>query len=464
MVKIHKHKGTDSQRILHKDLMGIDPSKSVHDDRYIYKENTKAFTPDADYEPATKKYVDDSGEIELTKKAYIAGEGVKAGEAIFISDGNESDVDMVERNSATTAGGWGTTAIGHYAQSFQFDHAQNILKIVLKLGKNSSPTDNITIGIKADSGGSPTGDFLGSQTFDGSTLGALAEVTVTLNAVVPVDADTLYWIVVIRSGALDNTNYYSMAHNASNGYANGVLKTSTDGSTWGTGTYGDDDSHFRFILEFTAGKAYLTRADVENTAMAYGIAEDTVAPLSETDLITNGISTVQTGLTAGTPYYTSTTPGAIGTSVPAFGNYVGIALTATSLLLIIREAIAEAGSSLAGDKLISSTDAGAGGNTVPYVKVRETEIVKDGTLRIKFTLTTQAAGQTATGRVYKNAAAVGTERTTVSTGGEEFSEDISGWSVGDLVQIYYHGTGSNNVIITNFRIYADKYEVATVIL
>ena len=30
-----------------------------HDDRYLYKENTDAFTPDGDYEPATKKYVDD---------------------------------------------------------------------------------------------------------------------------------------------------------------------------------------------------------------------------------------------------------------------------------------------------------------------------------------------------------------------------------------------------------------------
>jgi len=29
------------------------------DDRYLYRENVGAFTPDGDYEPATKKYVDD---------------------------------------------------------------------------------------------------------------------------------------------------------------------------------------------------------------------------------------------------------------------------------------------------------------------------------------------------------------------------------------------------------------------
>jgi len=30
------------------------------DARYLYRENVGAFTPDADYEPATKKYVDDN--------------------------------------------------------------------------------------------------------------------------------------------------------------------------------------------------------------------------------------------------------------------------------------------------------------------------------------------------------------------------------------------------------------------
>ena len=426
-------------KIQHSDLLGVD-SNGLHGDTY---------TP---------------SDLNLIKKAYAAGEGVKAGEAIFIADGSEADADMEESNSATTTGGWGTTAIGYYAQSFKFDHAQEILKLVLKLGKEGSPTDNVTVGIKADSGGSPTGDFLGSQTFDGSTLGTLAEKTITLETTVSVAADTLYWIVVVRVGALDNSNYYAMAHNSGDSYANGSLKTSTDGSTWGTGTYGVDDTHFRFILSFTAEKAYLTRADVNATAMAYGIAEDTVAPGSETDLITNGISTLQTGLTAGAAYYTSNTPGAIGTSVPAFGNYVGIALTATSLLLIIREAVADAGSSLAGDKLISSSDGTVGGTDDAYTKIRETEIVKSGALRIKFSLHTNNASHATYGRIYRNGVAVGTERSSVQTSAEEFSEDIAGWTAGDLVQIYYHRSEFNLSSVSNFRIYADKYETSTVIL
>ncbi|GAJ09850.1 unnamed protein product, partial [marine sediment metagenome] len=42
----------------HGSISGLDDHD--HDAAYLYKENTDVFTPDADYEPATKKYVDNS--------------------------------------------------------------------------------------------------------------------------------------------------------------------------------------------------------------------------------------------------------------------------------------------------------------------------------------------------------------------------------------------------------------------
>ena len=58
---------TDDANIDHGSLQGIndDDHSQYHNDtrgdtRYLYKENTDPFTPDADYEPATKKYVDDN--------------------------------------------------------------------------------------------------------------------------------------------------------------------------------------------------------------------------------------------------------------------------------------------------------------------------------------------------------------------------------------------------------------------
>ena len=76
-------------KILHTDLLGVD-TDGYHDNKYLNKENTTAFTPDANYEPATKKYVDDgiSGGSASTKKDYTSGEGITAGNTIFIADGN----------------------------------------------------------------------------------------------------------------------------------------------------------------------------------------------------------------------------------------------------------------------------------------------------------------------------------------------------------------------------------------
>lgn len=64
----HDHSGGDGAQIDHGGLAGLadDDHSQYHNDsrgdaRYLYKENTAAFTPDADYEPATKKYVDENG-------------------------------------------------------------------------------------------------------------------------------------------------------------------------------------------------------------------------------------------------------------------------------------------------------------------------------------------------------------------------------------------------------------------
>ena len=67
------------------------------DGRYLYKENTSPFTPDADYEPATKKYVDDNGGGGGTlDQAYDAGDTIdyssNNGPVRFEFDGEEADL------------------------------------------------------------------------------------------------------------------------------------------------------------------------------------------------------------------------------------------------------------------------------------------------------------------------------------------------------------------------------------
>lgn len=71
-----------------------------------------------------------------------------------------------------------------------------------------------------------------------------------------------------------------------------------------------------------------------------------------------------------------------------------------------------------------------------YTKIAEIYIPRSGVLRVKFWLLGASTGQSSLGRIYRNAAAVGTERTTTVTTGTQYSEDISGWSAGDLLQLY----------------------------
>ena len=86
-----------------------------------------------------------------------------------------------------------------------------------------------------------------------------------------------------------------------------------------------------------------------------------------------------------------------------------------------------------------------GSDTATYKKIKE--IVLHSTpasIKLTFGLRSNVAGKTAYGRIYRNGAAVGTERTVVGTVPTAFEEIISGWSNGDLLQLYVHGDGSTH--------------------
>jgi len=77
-------------------------------------------------------------------------------------------------------------------------------------------------------------------------------------------------------------------------------------------------------------------------------------------------------------------------------------------------------------------------------KVQEIYIPRPGTLRIKFSIA-KAGGTTVFGQIYRNGSAVGTLQSTTTSTGTQYSEDISGWSVGDLCQLYvYNSNGAQD--------------------
>ena len=111
----------------------------------------------------------------------------------------------------------------------------------------------------------------------------------------------------------------------------------------------------------------------------------------------------------------------------------------------------------AGNQKISSNSGEKSTTSTTYVKLKQTKIGRSGTYRIEFSLRTSAAGYTAYGRIYRNGAAVGTERSVTGTNYVVFSEDIGGWSVGDYIEIWGRISSADaSACVISFQLYVDN--------
>ncbi|MCK4739735.1 MAG: hypothetical protein KAT46_07275 [Deltaproteobacteria bacterium] len=90
-----------------------------------------------------------------------------------------------------------------------------------------------------------------------------------------------------------------------------------------------------------------------------------------------------------------------------------------------------------------------------YEKIKESLLRGEGTLRIKFeAYATTGSGGSYHAKIFRNGIEVGTEQILTSSY-VEFSEDISGWSDGDLIQIYGRRVGGATILVQNLRLYGD---------
>jgi len=112
-------------------------------------------------------------------------------------------------------------------------------------------------------------------------------------------------------------------------------------------------------------------------------------------------------------------------------------------------------SAIAGDYFIIGADTQRDKSGTAKTKIKEIIMPRPGTFRIKFDLS-RGSG-TMSGQIYRNGDAVGTQRDKSSgyiTDYTTYSEDISGWTTGDLCQLY---CWCNNAVssghVKNFRIY-----------
>lgn len=110
----------------------------------------------------------------------------------------------------------------------------------------------------------------------------------------------------------------------------------------------------------------------------------------------------------------------------------------------------------AGDTLWAYADVERNTEGTSYVKVKEIKLDKfSGSLRIKFDMKIDVyTGENVYARIYKNGAAVGTEQSTSSSTYSTKSEDISGLTDNDLVQLYIRSVTGRRVDVRNFRLYS----------
>lgn len=93
-----------------------------------------------------------------------------------------------------------------------------------------------------------------------------------------------------------------------------------------------------------------------------------------------------------------------------------------------------------------------------YVKLKEFRMnaAPQSTLKIYFE-SLSSNGNLQYAQIYRNGSPIGTERITTSLTYVPYTEEISGWSDTDLLQLYAHRGGGGSCYIRNFRILGRHY-------
>ena len=110
----------------------------------------------------------------------------------------------------------------------------------------------------------------------------------------------------------------------------------------------------------------------------------------------------------------------------------------------------------AGEQIIASANTERNTSSTIYVKVKEFQVKREGTYRIKYSLRTGTITLTAYARIYRNGSPVGVEHGITSDTYQTIAENISGWVEGDLLQLYIHATSPAYAYTQNFQICIDS--------
>lgn len=262
-------------------------------------------------------------------RAYTAGDGFGAGDGCFLASSSTPDYTHVSQGSTAGTFQFGNSLGGgsneKIADSFSITGNRGISRITTHLKADAGGySGNLLITIQGDSSGEPDGVPIGTVTVAGSGVStSYTVVTYDFASLFNVDDGVTYW-VVFDSSVPGET--YTMYGNTTGNYE--YFRSSSWTSDTGT-------LKFDLINVVTDGNVYLSDASAAATADPFlgliqtaGDAGDTVQiQISDT------FSSLS-GLTIGSDYFLTDTPGATGTSAGTVTKKVGRALSATELQIL----------------------------------------------------------------------------------------------------------------------------------
>jgi hypothetical protein len=272
---------------------------------------------------------------QLGLKTLVAGEDITANDTLFVAKGDESRrLNAYSATHTTTEQISGNTWI--YQSFTTGPNTTSVTRIKLWVGSTgNSPANNGTVRLRATANGADivTGTFgFGAQNSNGEQIIDITDTVVTPNT-------TYYLVVSVGTDAF--TNYYVYGGTTTS-YSGGVSGISANaGSTWASPSTSVTGDFYFEVLEgnYVAGKVYKTVAATDYYAGAgqtinfIGFAISTVLSGASIPIRITGNKSGLSGLTPGLTYYLSNTPGAIASSAGTVSKKVGIALSATDLLI-----------------------------------------------------------------------------------------------------------------------------------
>jgi len=264
------------------------------------------------------------------QNSFVAGEDITAGQPVYIARALGQYL-VASSTTGTTQDNSG--GANWNAQTFTSSaNASSVTAVTFYLsGNGGSISGTMTVSVRAVSGGLPTGSDLGGTCTGTYTSipNATTQTAVTATCVTPIaiNPSTSYAVVVRISTSAGNASIYR-----SNTAGQGASNSSNSGSSWSA-----INGPMNYIIweGRTAGRIYKTSAAVNNDAANnfIGFANTNITSSTSGLVDTNGLSTVLSGLTAGTQYYLGDTAGTVSSTAGTVSRKIGISASSTAMFI-----------------------------------------------------------------------------------------------------------------------------------